>query len=231
MNELELALLGVELALLVITIALLVMSRREWKGREELFNLLMVAMRVLTRQEYFSMVTDSIKSAKKDVHAIVTGTAPSEASKLLVEEVLSAMSEVSAKGIVLNYLVPKSPEKLEMGYRYTRAGARVRYHDGLVVYDLRFTLIDWRYAVIGLPETTGATEPTKKGALLKSETLAGVLHEYFNKFWESAEGYNTYLTAIVLKLLEENPELSAETISRQLNVGVEEIDKVLAARK
>jgi len=35
----------------------------------------------------------------------------------------------------------------------------------------------------------------------------------------------------VLKLLEENPELSAETISRQLNVGVEEIDKVLAARK
>jgi len=231
LNELELVLLVVELALLVFTLLLLLLSRKEWRGREELLNLLMATMRVLTRQEYFSMVVDSLKSAKKDVHAIVTGTTPSEASRTLVDGVLQAMSETHKNGISLNYLLPKSPEKLEMGYQYTKAGANVRYHDGLVVYDLRFTLIDEKYAVIGLPETTGATEPTRKGAMLKSETLSSVLLEYFNKFWGSAEDYNSYLTEVVLKLLEENPELSAETISLQIKVGVEEINKVIKAKK
>jgi hypothetical protein len=224
-------LLIVELALLVLTLLLLLLSRREWKGRERLFNLLMATMRILTRQEYFSMVMDSLKSAKKNIHAIVTGTAPSEASRNLVDGVLQVMSETNKNGISLNYLLPKSPEKLEMGYLYTKAGAKVRYHDGLVVYDLRFMLIDEKYAVLGLPETTGATEPTRRGALLRSETLASVLLEYFNKFWGSAEDFNTYLTKEVLKLLEENPELSAETISLQFKVDVEEISKVIKAKK
>lgn len=231
MNDIELVLLVVELALLVFTLLLLLLSRKEWRGREELFNLLMATMRILTRQEYFGMVIDSIKGAKKDIHAIVTGTSPSEASRTMVNGVLQAMSETQKNGVSLSYLLPKSPEKLEMGYRYTKTGAKVRYHDGLVVYDLRFTLIDERYAVIGLPETTGATEPTRRGAILKSETLASVLLEYFNKFWDSAEDYSSYLKVVVSKLLKENPELSAETVSLQLKVDVEEINKVLKVQK
>lgn len=231
MDEMELVLLVVELALLVFTLALLLISRKEWRSREKLLNLLMATMRILTRQEYFSMVMDSLKGAKKEVHAIVTGTAPSEASKTFVDGVLQAMSDSHRNGVSLSYLMPKSPEKLEMGYKYTKTGAKVKYHDGLVVYDLRFTLIDEKSAVIGLPETTGATEPTRKGALLKSDTLASILHEYFNKFWGSAEDYNTYVAEIVLKLLEENSNLSAETISLQLKVNVEEIERVIKTKK
>jgi hypothetical protein len=173
---------------------------------------------------------DTLKSAKKNVHAIVTGTAPSEASKTFVDGVLQAMTNSHENGVSLNYLMPKSPEKLEMGYKYTRTGAKVRFHDGLVVYDLRFTLIDEKYTVVGLPEMTGATEPTRKGALLKSDTLANILLDYFNKFWGSGEDYNTYLTEVVSKLLEENPDLSIETISLQLNVNIEEINRIIKTK-
>lgn len=218
---LELALLLVELVLLIATVILLVLSRREWRGREELLNLLMVTTRVLTRQEYFNMVIETIHSAKRSIYAIVTGTKPSERSESFVENVLKAMAEAHRRGVSLNYLLPKSPERLKMGYEYSRAGADVKYHDGLVVHDFRFMVVDEECVVIGLPEKAGERQPTRRGVLVRSKTLARVLIEYFNRFWTSAESYQSYFAKTVEKLKAANPELPAESILRQLDLGME----------
>lgn len=223
----EEVLLFVELVLLSFTIVLLLLSRKEWQAREQLLNLLMATARVLTRQEYFSMVKEALARAQKNVFAIVTGTSPGEKDRPLVEEVLQAISTASKKGVSLSYLLPKSPETLEMGSRYMKAGARVRYHDGLVISDFRFMIVDERFCAIGLPEMTGEGQPTRRGILIKTETLADLLKDHFNKFWSPAEDYNSYLGVVVLKLVEENPQLSAETISRQLRVDAEEISRIL----
>lgn len=223
----ETVLLLVELVLLSFTIVLLLLSRKEWRAREQLLNLLMATARVLTRQEYFSMVKEALDGAQKNVFAIVTGTSPGEKDRPLVEEVIQAISTSRKNGVTLNYLLPKSPETLEMGSRYMKAGAMVRYHDGLVVSDFRFMIVDERFCAIGLPEMIGESQPTRRGVLIKSETLADLLEDYFNKFWNPAEDYSNYLGALVLKLVEENPQLSAETISRQLRVDTEEVSRIL----
>jgi len=224
-------LLVVELALLSFTVIILLQSRREWHGREELLNLLMATARVLTRQEYFSMVREALDKAEKSVYAIVTGASPGVDDGPLVEGVMKAISRSTKQGIVLNYLLPKSPETLEMGSKLSKAGATVRYHDGLVVSDFRFMVVDGRYCAIGLPETMGEKQPTRRGVMIRSETLADMLKEHFNKFWNSAMDYRDYLTAVVLKLVEENLQISPEVISRQLRVDQEEITKIISTKK
>ena len=225
----ELVLLLVELALLLATVILLLLSRREWHGRAKLLDALINATDVLTRQEYFNMAVESLERARRSVYAVVTGTNPTTRSESFVREVLKAMAMAKTRGVLLNYLLPKSPERLRMGYEFVRAGADVKYHDGLVVYDLRFMAIDGKHAVIGLPEKVGENKPTKRGVFISSETLVNMLMEYFNKFWHSAESYYDYLAEVVNKLLKENPDLSPQILARQLDVEVSEVEKLLKA--
>jgi hypothetical protein len=229
LSDIELILVAVELVLLAFTLVLLISSRREWHAREELLNLLMATAKVLTRHEYFNMVTEALGDSTMNVYAIVTGSSPKDPDKPLVEGVLKAMASAHRKGVELKYLLPKSPETLEMGSRLSAAGAEVRYHEGLIVSDLRYMLIDGKYTAVGLPETSGEGQPTRKGVLMKSESLTALLLEQFNKFWVSGVDYKAVLKAMVLKLAEENPQLSADIISKQLRVETAEVKEILDA--
>lgn len=212
-----------ELVLLIATVTLLLMSRKEWRGREELLSLLATAVRTLSREEYFRLVIETLQNAK-DVRAIVTGTRPTEASERYVNEILNIMSKNNEGNF--KYLLIKSPEKLEMGSRYAKSGAEVRFHEGLVVYDFRFMLVDESYAVLGLPERVGESQPTRRGIKLESETLTKILLDYFNDYWKAAETYEKYASQVVSNLVEKNPNVSARTIAQQLNLDIEEVKRI-----
>lgn len=222
-RDIEPYLFILELVLLIATVTLLLMSRKEWRGREELTSLLAVAVRTLTREEYFRLVIETLQNAK-DVRAIVTGTHPTEASERYVSEILKIMSK--NKEGDFKYLLLKSPEKLEMGSRYVKSGAEVRFHEGLVVYDFRFMLVDKSEAVLGLPERVGEAQPTRRGIKVESETLTKILLDYFNNYWETAEPYENYASQMISNLVEKNPSISTHTIAHQLNLDIEEVNRI-----
>jgi hypothetical protein len=142
-------LLILESVLLVATIILLVVSLREGRGRDSLIMELGKAVRVLTRHEYFLTVFDAMIDAKKEVVNII---------EKLVKE-----------GVGVCYLLPKFQDRLHVGWLYSRAGAEVRYSACPLVEDFRYTVVDNRAALIGIPESTGEKEATKKGYPIPSE--------------------------------------------------------------
>lgn len=227
LKEIEPYLFLLELVLLTTTVALLLMSRKEWKRREQLLKLLTTAMRSLSREEYFNQVTEGLKKAKS-IHAVVTGTRPTQNSQRYVDNILEIMCK--NKDAEYKFLLPESPEKLEMGYQYTKCGAEVRLHGGLVIYDLRFMLIDKKYALLGLPEVVGENQPTRRGLTIGSENLTKILMDYFDDFWNKADTYETYTTNFISKMVEKNPGVSNETIAKQLNLDIKEVDRIVGNR-
>ena len=72
----ETTLLILESALLVATIILLLYSIREGKGRKNLLLEVGKATKILTRQEYFLTVTDSMMDARVEIIGFITGRPP-----------------------------------------------------------------------------------------------------------------------------------------------------------
>lgn len=50
---------------------------------------------------------------------------------------------------------------------------------GLVVYDLRYMVVDDSIVLFGLPEKFGREQPTRRGFTIMSESLATMLRERF----------------------------------------------------
>lgn len=65
----------------------------------------------LSREEYFNQVTEGIKKAKS-IHALVTGTRPTQNSQRYVNSMLEIMCK--NKDTEYKFLLPESPEKLGM---------------------------------------------------------------------------------------------------------------------
>ncbi|OGW73021.1 MAG: hypothetical protein A2484_07340 [Nitrospirae bacterium RIFOXYC2_FULL_44_7] len=62
-----------------------------------------------------------------------------------------------------------------------KAGAEIRYSSCLMAHNIRFIIVDDRIVVIGIPDSIGEKEATKKGYRIPSEGLAMILKDYFNK--------------------------------------------------
>ncbi len=220
-----LALLIVELTLLIATIILLYLSRHELEGRRRLVEHLMEVTRMLTRTQYFNAVLEAMRGASKEIFGSVTGAKPKDSTEFfdkIVKEIEAAVS----RGVRIRYMMPKGREKLYVGYRYTKAGAEVRYHGGLVVYDLRHMVVDHRIVVMGFPEKIGVEQPTRTGIKVESESLAKIFKERFERLWEEAVPYENYLAHAVDDIKRTNPEISMELVAKQLELPVEEVEKV-----
>lgn len=229
-NLIALALLIVELTLLVATLILLYLSRHELEGRKRLVEHLMETMRMLTRTEYFNAVLEAIRTSTKEIFGSITGAKPKGSSKFF-EKIVKEIEMASSRGVKIRYLMPKGREKLYVGYRYTKAGAEVRYHRGLVVYDLRHMVVDDRIVVMGFPEKVGVEQPTRTGIKIESESLAKIFKERFERLWEEATPYDVYLKDLVEDIRRANPEISKDLVSKQLEIPMEEIDRVWGGPK
>lgn len=90
--------------------------------------------------------------------------------------------------------------------------------------------MDKKYALLGLPEVVGENQPTRRGLTVGSENLTKILMDYFDGFWNKADTYETYATYFISKMVEKNPGLSNETIAKQLNLDIKEVDRIVGNR-
>jgi hypothetical protein len=222
-------LLAVELILLIVTLFVVQASRRESKGQTQLIQEMYRTAKIVSREDYFNSVMNGYQIASSIVLARVTGKKPSGDEMETTSRLLSLIEEVTERGIKINFLLPKSPERLYMGYRYTKAGAEVRYHSGIIASDLRYMIIDAKTVVLGLSGKTGEQDPTRTGYRIPSEGLANVLKTDFITLWESAEAtdYEEYVRHLLLRIKKANSSVSIKLLSDQLDLDVEETSRLL----
>ncbi len=175
----ELILLLLESVLLVATVIMLIYGIHEGKRRDHLLREVGKFTKVLTRQEYFFSLMDAMFGAKQEIIGCITGTTPSGDDIKMTRNIVGAIEDMAGKGVTIKYLLPKFPDRLPIAVRYTKAGAEVRFSSCLMVHNIRFSVIDERIVVLGIPESVGEREATKKGYTIPSEGLAILLKNYF----------------------------------------------------
>jgi hypothetical protein len=227
MVDLTAALLAVELVLLIATLALLIQARRESTGRENLLEQMAHTARIVSRQEYFNAVHFVMQNAKNSIKGSITGSVPSTAEQQdQVQAITDHISTAKKRGVKIQYILPKSPDRLVIANKYREAGAEIRLHAGIIVSDLRYTIIDNGYTVLGLPSAVGENQPTREGYVIPSEALAGMFLRQFQTRWEEATPYDEYLKTIVSEIRNHNPSVSVQLLSSQLQVPESEIRRI-----
>ncbi|GBD97763.1 MAG TPA: hypothetical protein ENG83_12930 [Nitrospirae bacterium] len=218
--SIEIGLLSLESILLVATIILLVYSIKEGKERDKLIMEVGKATKVLTRQEYFLAIIDSMMDAKKEITGCITGRPPTGDDKRMTRDIMENIKRMTKKGVRVRYLMPKFPDRLHLGYLYMKAGAEIQYSSCLMVHNIRFINVDNRIVVIGIPESTGEKEATKKGYRIPSEGLATVLKNYFDTC-EKQLSFIDYLKEVI-----NQTGATPEHIAREYQIDEEELKKL-----
>lgn len=195
--HIETVLLILESVLLAATIVLLLYSLKEGRGRKALLLEVGKAAKILTRQEYFLTVNDFMMEAKDEVIGFITGRPPVGDDEKRVRSIRENIERLSKRGVKVKYLIPKSHDRVHIGFLYTKAGAEVRFGTCAIANDIRYLVADERLVVLGIPESIGQTEATRKGYRIPSESLAIILKDHFLKCWEEAAVYEEYLKEII----------------------------------
>ncbi|MCL5069052.1 MAG: hypothetical protein M1368_11995, partial [Thaumarchaeota archaeon] len=180
-NSVQLPLFLVELILLAATLILIMMKRSEFRAKDELMRHVSSATESITRQEYFTSVIDAIQASKRDIFSMVTATAPSLEEADVIAIILEYVTKAVNRGVSVRVLMPCSIDRLFIARRYRTTGAEVKFHPALIVNDARFTIVDDRTVVIGVPERSGRDGPTKKGHNITSESIASLFKERFER--------------------------------------------------
>ncbi len=217
----EISLLLLESVLLIVTVILLMFSLREGRGRRNLLLEVEKATKVLTRQEYFLTVTDSMMDAKAEVVGFITGRLPTGDDKKRTREIVTHIERLTGRGVSVKYLLPKFHDRIHIASLYKKAGAEIRFGSCPVVYDLRYIVVDNNLSVIGLPESIGEKEATRKGYRIPSEGLAAILKEYFYRCWETNLSYDEYLREVI-----KQTGAPFKTLASELQIDEEEIERI-----
>jgi len=160
---LEIGLLSLESLLLVFTIVLLFYSIKEGKQRDKLIMEVGKATRVLTRQEYFLSIIDSMTDAKDEIVGCITGRPPTGEDRKMTRDIVERIEKMTKKGVRIKYLMPKFPDRLHLGHQYLKAGAEIFYSSCLMVHNLRFIITDRGIGERGIPKTKGEGRVPRKG--------------------------------------------------------------------
>ncbi len=220
--NIETILLVLESVLLIATIVLLLYSLKEVRGRKNLLLEVGKVTKILTRQEYFLIVVDSMTEANEELVGIITGRSPTDEDKNRIKDIIHNIESLSKKGVKLKYLIPKFHDRLHIGYLYSKAGAEVRYSICAIANNIRFIIIDDKIAVIGIPESTGEKEATRKGFRIPSEGLSGILKDHFYRCWEASTPYEAFVKEII-----QQTGLSPKLIGKELQIDERELETLL----
>ena len=222
-------LLLTELILLIPTLLLLVSARREEKGRSQLLQEITRTAKMLSRQEYFSYVLLGMQTATKSIRGSIKGSPPVTAEQeQFVEKVIEQMKLARKNGnLVVQYLMPKATDRLSIAYRYREGGAEVRFHPSLVVSDVRYTVIDGKYNVIGLPSAVAENAHTGEGYMIVSEGLAEIFLNQFGARWSEAIDYDSYARAILSEITHKATNISVALLSTELKIPEAEVRRLL----
>ena len=175
----ELSLLVLEGLLLIFTVALLLLSIKEGRGRDSLILEVTKATKTLTQHEYFITIMDTMVDAEKEVFGIITGRMPQGDEKKRTKEIVLNIEKLCESGVKVKYVMPKFQDRLHVGWQYSKAGAEVYFSSCAHVHDLRYMVVDGKVSLIGVPESVGEKEATKKGYRIPSEGLALIMRNSF----------------------------------------------------
>jgi hypothetical protein len=217
----ELGLLLLESLLLVATVILVVYSIYEGKQRDRLLTEVGRATKVLMRQEYFLSLMDSMLDAQQEIIGCITGRPPVGDDIKTTRNIVDAIKKMAGKGVRIKYLLPKFPDRLQIGIRYSKAGAEVSFSSCLMVHNIRFSIVDERIVVLGIPESVGEKEATKKGYRIPSEGLALVLKNYFNTC-EKQASLKEYLREVIAQT-----GATPEHLAREFHVDEKDLKGLL----
>lgn len=216
----DLLLLIIELVLLILTFVTIALHRKEEKAREELIEKMLQTAKIVSRQEYFNLVLSSIQESSVEIAGIITGTRPVNEDRDMVARIVYELRKAKERGVMIRYILPKSTDRFEIGCLYSDAGAIIKFHPGLIVSDVRFTVIDGKTVILGLPSIKGYNNPTKEGYILPSEGLSSIFMRIFDQHWEESQDCSDYIRDVINELLKHNEHLSKEKISAQLNIPI-----------
>jgi hypothetical protein len=219
--SLELGLLILESVLLGATVVLLLFSLKEGRGRNSLLQEIGRATKVLTRHEYFLAISDVMNDTKAELLGFITGRAPKGDDEKRTRDLVVHIERLRSSSVTVRYLLPKFNDRLYIGYLYTRAGAEVRYSTCALFHDIRYTVCDDKAVVVGIPESLGQREATKKGYRIPSEGLANILKEHFLTCWDASTTYEEFVRE-TLKQTGSSPRL----LARELNIDEEELERL-----
>jgi hypothetical protein len=216
---LDLITLATELTLLVATFMLVFLSRREALGRGTLLRNLVSVSKAVSRQEYFSHIVEGMQGAASYVQAAITGTTPASTEvSNQVNRIIEQIRAARKRNVAIQYLMPKSQDRISLAHRYKEAGAEVRFHQSLLLGDMRYTIFDGTTVVIGLPLVVGEGEPIREGYRIPSEGIAEIFRQQFETKWKQAVDLGQYLHELLLEAGTANPHLSRRLIANQLGV-------------
>ena len=181
--------------------------------------------RMVSREEYFDNVLEGLQGASNYVFGRVTGTSRRSTRTEYIDKVLKQIQLATSRGVDVRYIIPRTSSRLNLGYRYVKAGAKIRFDPDLLVSDIQYMIMDRGLVVLGLPEKAGEREPTRSGYKIPSEGLATLLKTDFMKHWDSPESkdYDEYLMRILNSIRKESAETSDQLIATQLSVDLDEI--------
>lgn len=219
----ETVLLILESVLLFATIILLLYSIKEGRGRRNMLLEVGKVTRMLTRQEYFLNVTDTMMDARDEVAGIITGRLPAEDDAKRIKDIANNIERVTGGGVRVRYLIPKFHDRLHVGYHYTKAGAEVRYSICAVANNIRYIVVDDKIAVIGIPESIGEKAATRKGYRIPSEGLAAILKDHFSRCWEESMPYEDYIKEVIRQT-----GATAKLLEKELQIDERELKKYTA---
>ena len=173
----EFALLLLESGLLVTTVIMLIYGIHEGKRKDQLLREVGRVTKVLTRQEYFFFIMEAMLDAKREIIGCITGRPPSDDDIRMTRHIADTIERMTRKGVSVRYLLPKFPDRLQIGLQYMKAGAEVFFNSCLIVHNLRYIVVDEEIIVLGMPERTGRKEATKKGHTIRGAgcSLEGLL--------------------------------------------------------
>ena len=216
----ELGLLLIESILLVATVILLIYNIHEGKQRDILLREVGRATRVLSRQEYFFTLMDTMLDAEREIIGCITGSSPSGDDIKMTRNIVAAIEKMTGKGVRIKYLLPKFPDRLKVGVQYTKAGAEVLFSSCLMVHNMRYSIVDERIVVLGIPESTGEREATKKGYKIPSEGLAMILKDHFN-VCERQTSLKEYLQEVI-----EQTGATPEHLAREFHLDEKDLKQL-----
>ena len=186
--------------------------------------------RIVSRQEYFNAVHFVMQSATSSVKGSITGSAPATPEqKDQVQAITDRILMAKKRGVHIQYIVPKSSDRVVVANRYREVGAEIRFHAGIIVSDLRYTIIDNNFTVFGLPSSAGENQPTREGYVIPSGALAEIFSRQFEASWKESTPYDHYLKEIISETKNHNPNVSTQLLASQLQIPDSEVIRIEAS--
>ena len=217
----ELSLLVLEGLLLIFTVSLLLLSIKEGRGRDSLIMEVTKATKTLTRHEYFITVTDTMMDARKEVIGVITGRMPKGDDQKRTREIVTHIEKLHQSGVKIQYVMPRFQDRLHVGWLYSKAGAEVYYSSCAHVHDLRYVVIDGKVSLLGVPESVGEKEATKKGYRIPSEGLAHIMKLSFAGCLNDSVSFEEFVRETV-----KQTGAPLKTLARELNIPDDELSRM-----